>query len=107
MMLGLLVLLAGCMTTTAPSVVKTYSAIPSTLLDKCFISPPPSEFELLNAQDFYPTARTKMEAQLLMMTEAWFKQTGNLITCDLQIEALKKWDAKHLENRHDSGRNIN
>lgn len=47
-----------------------------------------------------------MEAQLLMMTEAWFKQTGNLITCDLQIEALKKWDAKHLENRHDSGSNI-
>lgn len=39
-----------------------------------------------------------------MMTDAWFIQTGNVINCDLQIKKLFEWDAKHSENRHDTGR---
>lgn len=82
-----------------------YDAIPTALLSKCLMSLPPTEEDLVKAIKVYPKAKSDMEARMLMMTDAWFEQTGNLIACDVQVGKLFEWNSKHLENRHDTGRN--
>lgn len=82
----------------------TYDAIPSALLTECLISLAPDPTEQVNARLIYPKAKSDMEARYLMMSDAWFKQTGNLIACDLQIKQLSKWNKLHLENNHDTRR---
>lgn len=59
------------------------------------------------ARKVYPAARTNFEAMYLMMSDAWFEQTGNLINCDQQIGSLFNWDAKHLEKRDEARRSTN
>ncbi|ARV76845.1 hypothetical protein PHABIO_214 [Pseudomonas phage Phabio] len=43
----------------------------------------------------------------MMMADAWFVQTGNVINCNKQIKKIFEWNSQHLENRHDTGRHSN
>ncbi len=76
---------------------KTHDAIPSVLTLPCTIDYPPTEEELKDAWMRFPTATNVWEARYLVMYDAYFGQTGNLIDCDLQMGSVRLWDKQHLE----------
>lgn len=85
----------------------THDALPTTLTTECTIAYPPDELALKNAQKQFPTASDEWEARFLVMYDAYFEQTGNLIDCDLQVGAIRSWDKQHLEMKYEPRKTAN
>ncbi|BEG72410.1 hypothetical protein RVBP21_0380 [Pseudomonas phage BRkr] len=109
-MLLLSPLLIGCTSTTAKPSGWTRSAVPSSFTQLCYVAPPPSADDLINAPSRYKVAgiTDPWEARFLLMTDHWLLQTDYLGSCNLQIEKLRDWDKKQseMERSYDSGKNI-
>ena len=107
MCIALVSWLTGCTSTTAlrPPLVGS-AAIPTVLLNECYVSPAPTLYDLVHAKERYRVVgeMSDQEARFLLMTDHWLMQTDALGLCNKQLGKSREWVQKHrdLENTNES-----
>lgn len=88
-----------------PPVVAT-AVLPTALTSECYVSPPPTKDDLINAKQRYRVAgeMTDWETRFLLMSDHWLMQTDALGLCNRQIGKSREWVNKHrdLEIHHEN-----
>lgn len=71
--------------------------MPSALTTECYVSPAPTEEDLLNAKQRYRVAGvvSDWEARFLLMSDHWLLQTDALNLCNKQVRKSREWVIKH------------
>lgn len=59
--------------------------------EPCAAHPPPTREELRDAFHLFPDAYDVREAQVLLMTQAWMKQTAVVGECRQQLQFMRRW----------------
>lgn len=102
--------LTGCTNTIVkPLPYAVPIVLPSVLTNECYVSPPPTKYDLIHALDRYRVAgvTSEEEARFLLMTDHWLLQTDALGMCNLQLSKSREWINKHrdLEKPNENLRN--
>lgn len=81
-------------------------APPSVLLQECYVSPAPTERDIIDAPKRYRVVgkMSDWEARFLLMSDHWLLQTDALGSCNQQLKANREWVDKHrgLEKPHET-----
>jgi len=64
---------------------------PATLVEPCYVAPPPTRGALENPLELYPDADHEWQARFTLMVEKWNEQTQELGNCNKQIKELRNW----------------
>lgn len=71
--------------------------MPSVLTSECYVSPPPTAEDILNAPQRYRVVgkMSDWEARFLLMSDQWLLQTDALGVCNKQVRKSREWVNKH------------
>lgn len=72
-------------------------AVPSVLTTECYVSPPPTADDIINAAKRYRVVGkiTDWEARFLLMSDHWLLQTDALNLCNKQVRKSRDWVNEH------------